>query len=412
MKRIFLFVFLSITSSVFLFNVSAQGLQYGNGFGIATGNITTQNLNPLTGTPTAGSFVRLTLANHGTATVHVSGTYTGALSFQYTTNGGTNWVTYTSTAFATLEAAATTAATITSAAVGAWTIDVAGLTDIRVSALAAVTGTAVVTIKAVGAAQQVGINAPLPAGTNAIGSISNTGFALNAGTAAVGYVGLQMPLSVADIASAALTTTTTTAAFTPAFGASYSVNIPVTAVSGTTPTLDVQIQESDDAGTNWFAVYDFPRITATGIYRSPELKLRGTRVRYVQTVSGTSPSFTRSLNRLQISGMPINNLSQMIDRTIAVNTAGSTTPVLNTQNARNVQLSISMGAITTTAPQISLQGSDDDGATWTIIGGLNTAVASSTTSILQANYNYSKMRAIVSVAGSGATLNYILIKAF
>lgn len=118
-------------------------------------------------------------------------------------------------------------------------------------------------------------------------------------TATVAAATFALPTAVADVASAAITTTTTTAAFTPTAGSGYQVVIPVTAVSGTTPTLSVRIEESDDAGTNWYARYTFPTITATGIYRSPILRLRGNRVRYVQTITGTSPSFTRAINRNQ-----------------------------------------------------------------------------------------------------------------
>ena len=70
------------------------------------------------------------------------------------------------------------------------------------------------------------------------------------------------------MASAAITTTTTTATITPTTGVAYTVNIPVTVVGGTNPTLDVAIEESDDNGTNWRRVYEFPRITATGFYAS------------------------------------------------------------------------------------------------------------------------------------------------
>lgn len=110
-----------------------------------------------------------------------------------------------------------------------------------------------------------------------------------------------IPGTVSDVASAAITTTTTTATLTPTFGSSYQVNIPVTAVSGTTPTMVVQVNESMDSGTNWQAVYTFPTITATGSYNSPVLPLRGNRIQYVQTITGTTPSFTRAINRLQSS---------------------------------------------------------------------------------------------------------------
>jgi hypothetical protein len=206
-------------------------------------------------------------------------------------------------------------------------------------------------------------------------------------------------------------TTTTTAAFTPTSGPAYSVNIVVGAVTGTTPTLDVSIEESDDSGTNWYKVYDFPRITSgTQVVRSPVIALTGNRVRYVQTVSGTTPSFTRAINRLQSSfnGDPIR---QLVDRSIAVNTLNSTTPNLQCGAVGNRhQLVVSMGAITTTAPVIQLEGSDDLGVSWYSIGAALTAVASSTVQLTNANINAALIRARVSTAGSGATLNYIAIK--
>jgi hypothetical protein len=227
---------------------------------------------------------------------------------------------------------------------------------------------------------------------------------------AVTAANLNFPGTIADVASAALTSTTTTSAFTPTFGTCYSVNIPVTAISGT-PTLDVSVEESDDSGTNWFKVYDFPRITATGMYRSPVMRLVGNRVRYVQTVGGGSPSVTRSINRLQSS---TNNeaVRQLIDRTIVLTTLNSTTPSLDTRDCGNrAQLVINVGAITTTAPQLQLEGSDDNGASWYSIGAPLTAVASSTVQLTVVDINAGLMRARVSTAGSGVTAGYVMIKA-
>jgi hypothetical protein len=103
-----------------------------------------------------------------------------------------------------------------------------------------------------------------------------------------------------DVASAIITTSTTTGIITPTWGNSYQVNIPVTVIGGTSPLMSVQIQESNDTGTNWFTVYTFPNITTTGVFVSPKLNAKGNRVRYVQTISGTvSPTFTRAINRMQ-----------------------------------------------------------------------------------------------------------------
>jgi hypothetical protein len=212
------------------------------------------------------------------------------------------------------------------------------------------------------------------------------------------------------VASAALTTTTTTAAFTPTFGTSYSVSIPVTAVTGSTPTLDVAIEESDDSGGNWFKVYDFPRITGTGIYRSPLIRIVGNRVRYVQTVGGTTPSFTRAINRLQNSNSS-EAVRQLIDRSIVLTTLNSTTPSLDTRDAGNrAQLVVNIGAATT-APALQMEGSDDNGASWYSIGTPLTAVASSTVQLTVLDINAALMRVRVSAAGLGVTPGYVLIKA-
>lgn len=220
-------------------------------------------------------------------------------------------------------------------------------------------------------------------------------------------------LLVNDVASAALTTTTTTAAVTPTpVGGAAEFNVIVTAVSGTNQTLDVGIEESDDTGTSWYRIYDFPRITATGAYRSPVLPLSGNRLRYVQTVGGSTPSFTHAINRITHQMVSVPPMRQLVDRTVAPNTLNSTTPSIKTNSASNVQLVVNMGAITTTAPAFQIEGSDDNGASWYNIGTPLTATASVTLQLTVANVNADLIRARVSTGGSGATLGYVLLKAF
>ena len=141
------------------------------------------------------------------------------------------------------------------------------------------------------------------------------------------------------------------------------------------------------------------------------MRLVGNRVRYVQTVGGGSPSVTRSINRLQSS---TNNeaVRQLIDRTISLTTLNSTTPSLDTRDCGNrAQLVISVGAITTTAPAIQMEGSDDNGASWYSIGAPLTAVASSTVQLTVVDINAGLMRARVSTAGVGVTAGYVMVKA-
>jgi len=268
-------------------------------------------------------------------------------------------------------------------------------------------------VKAQGLASNMGVAVTnTPAVTISSGTVTTVSTVTSVTTvASVTSSNAAIPGIIADVASAALTTTTTTATLTPTFGSSYSVTIPVTVVSGTAPTLDVQIQESDDTGTNWVAIYDFPRITATGFYRSPVFPFTGNRIRYVQTVGGTTPSFTRAINRLQSSLSSNTPYRQIIDRTISLTTLNSTTPSLTLNGTSRVQLVINIGAATT-APVLQLEGSDDNGASWYAVGTTLTSVASSTVQVTVANMTSQLLRARVSTAGSAVTAGYVLIRGF
>jgi hypothetical protein len=71
--------------------------------------------------------------------------------------------------------------------------------------------------------------------------------------------------------------------------------LDIGAVSGTTPTLDLKIQESSDNSTwNDLTGGAFPQKTAAGF---SELAIRGFRryIRAVHDVGGTSPSFTATV---------------------------------------------------------------------------------------------------------------------
>jgi hypothetical protein len=217
-----------------------------------------------------------------------------------------------------------------------------------------------------------------------------------------------IPLLVADVASAAITTTTTSSSITPAAGCSYQVEISVTASGGTNRAMDVSIEESDDSGTNWFKVYDFPVITAAGAYRSPVLPLRGNRVRYVQTLAGTSPTFTRVINRLQ-SSSPTNQKVQLIDRTAALlNTTGNATSAINAEGCSNFNM-VCRCTAQATAATVDLQGSEDGTNWYTITGGTITSVlglARSSVANVQAKF----VRGFVTAQGTTITLADLTIK--
>jgi len=212
-----------------------------------------------------------------------------------------------------------------------------------------------------------------------------------------------------DQTSAAITATATSANANPGTGSiSNQYNVTVTAVSGTNPTLDYVVQESDDGGTNWYDIYHFPRITATGQYRSPLITFSGNRLRYIATIGGTTPSFTRTIYRMQ-SHSVVPCFRQFYDRTIVPNTLSSTTAAYNVQGTKDLTVMVSMGAATS-APIMQVQISPDN-SSWVQVGSNITTVASTNTFFQAAGVQANFVRLIVSTAGTGATLNYVFIKA-
>jgi hypothetical protein len=219
---------------------------------------------------------------------------------------------------------------------------------------------------------------------------------------------------VADIASAAITASTTSGTITPGLVAnigtySHTFNVAVTAVTGAGAYMDVAVEESPDNGTNWIRVYEFPRITANGSYSSPKLRATfGTRFRYVRTVGGTTPSFTNAVNRIMWS-TPGELTRQFFDRTIVLTTLNSATPVYQVDGCNFFQVTTNLGAATT-PPVLQLQGSED-GTNWYAIGGTFTPTASTTTIQVVKDFVPKFVRVIVATAGATVTPGYISVKA-
>jgi len=76
-------------------------------------------------------------------------------------------------------------------------------------------------------------------------------------------------------------------------GSTLALLVNVTAVSGTTPTLDLAVQWSVD-GTNWAPAETpdtFTQITAIGL-KAKTFAVKAPSYRVVWTIGGTTPSFT------------------------------------------------------------------------------------------------------------------------
>lgn len=139
----------------------------------ATGAITTKNLNPNSGVATAGSTVAITgpMVGISTVSVQVVGTWTGLLTPQVSLDGA-DWVNMNTTSLINVTTGAYSA-TIPSAAQQIYQADIAGFAYFRLTATpSAQTGTATVYLRATNATGLVGIDNPLPPGTNALGGVT------------------------------------------------------------------------------------------------------------------------------------------------------------------------------------------------------------------------------------------------
>lgn len=94
-------------------------------------------------------------------------------------------------------------------------------------------------------------------------------------------------------ASGAVTATAQSGVFDEGDGDEIIVMLDVTAVSGTTPSMTVTVQWTND-GTNWFnadPVDTFTAITAAGKV-TKNFAIKGTAARLNYAITGTTPSFT------------------------------------------------------------------------------------------------------------------------
>lgn len=216
---------------------------------------------------------------------------------------------------------------------------------------------------------------------------------------------LSVNTNVADRASAAATTTFTSGTIAPAAGQiSYSVQVALTANSGTGQTMDCVVNESIDTGTTWFTVYSFPRFTTTNVtYQSPMMRFTGNRIQYVCTIAGTTPSFTFSINRVG-SNVQSQQDRMFYDRSMVPTTASSSTGAWLAEGCTSSQVTYSQSAVTTN-PTLTVQTSEDN-ANWanTSYTIVPTGAGTFTTMVPQMAAKYARL--FVTNAGTGVTYTY------
>ena len=266
-----------------------------------------------------------------------------------------------------------------------------------------------------------------------------------------GGVNAAVPIQINDVASAGATFNasgagvTTSVTISAASGISNTITVLVTALTlGTTAStfgipyncnanttlMDVGVDESDDGGTNWYRVYDFPRISSIGIYRSPKLLLNGTRLRYVSVgIGGTSAALTRTINRLSTShNDSVSTITTKIPNAIqeytSATTAGLTTIVVPTFNSisnistyapypipsytlpSQVSFGYNVGTYTgATSLTVAVQESYDNGLNWVVFYTFPTITAVGIYTSPKLAYNGNILRYVETVGGTFTGFN-------
>lgn len=246
-----------------------------------------------------------------------------------------------------------------------------------VSTVSAITGGGVAEDAAAGAnpivVGSVIRTAAVPATLVAGDAVRDTATAAGAKTMALGA-----PVASAEVISGARTASGNSGTISVPTGGALSGNIVVSAVSGTTPTLDLTLEESLDGGVTWQTAWSAPRFTATGNQPIPSMELTGQR-RWTWVITGTTPSFTFAVNSNQLT-VPANKVRKIFDRTAGVLNGAVNTPTaaLYVAGCSNITGKVSIGAATTPA-FYQLQVSDD-GVNWANVGTATQAIANSSIS--------------------------------
>jgi len=211
--------------------------------------------------------------------------------------------------------------------------------------------------------------------------------------------------------------TVSSSAITASTGTEYSIIVAVSAL-GASNTFDVVVQESADAGTTWFDVYHFPRVSTTGTFVSPKIPQKGNRIRYNQTLS-TGGTITRAISRLQGSFNGTGFVRRVFDRSLSLTATGSGTTYVYAQECNNHQLTIYTTAGAATGATVQLEGSNDGGSTWFPIGstltGSATAPVSGVGGVVQqivSNINAELVRPRVTAAGGTGLTGYLELKSW
>lgn len=217
------------------------------------------------------------------------------------------------------------------------------------------------------------------------------------------------PITSTDVASAARTTSGNSGWISTPVGGSTAFFINVTASGGTTPTLDLILEETYDNGvSSALAIYHVQRITGTGVVNVPPM-LSGGHRRWSWVIGGGGgQTFTFSITSTSsMIAAPL--VRQIYDRTANVlnGTLNTTTNSVNVAGCRSITGVIRASAASVYA-QYQIQLSIDN-SEFASVGTPVTATSAPVFIQVPAGMTANFARMIVSTGGTGQSAQYAAI---
>lgn len=205
-----------------------------------------------------------------------------------------------------------------------------------------------------------------------------------------------------DVASAARTTSGNSGTIDTYGYGCLSFDLNITAASGTTPTLQLIVETSNDA-SNWSELISLARKTTTGVTRFARESIGSKYYRYSWVITGTTPSFTFSVITTLKNFLP--ERSAIIHKYADINlaSAAAVSSTYNVKDCSNVAFILTRAADGGNNAKYKIQGTNDPDFGWTDVSADITQGPGTTTSQNFPSVAYRFFRLIVVTATNAGT---------
>jgi hypothetical protein len=180
-------------------------------------------------------------------------------------------------------------------------------------------------------------------------------------------------------ASTTVTASGNTSGFETSGMACLNFQLYISAISGTSPTLQLELEASDD-NSNWAHFYSTARITTTGYHRVPGLRISGWYYRYRWIVTGTSPSITFAIQSTLKAYLPKRSTVLVRYADLDLTTINNVSSVFTSGDTSNVSMQMIRADDGGSNAAVRIQVSNDN-VNWDDLTGANITIARATSTL-------------------------------